>query len=196
MFDEFASAFFKLMVIMDAFGLIPMFLILCEKMPRKQRKKAADRTMIVATVLMIFFIFAGLEVLNYFGISLGSFQIAGGIILLILGLKIVMGMRLTVQEKNIDRFEFTSVPMATPLIIGPGTITTVIILVAESGYSIVLAAGLLNLLLMWVVFRNANKIYDVIGHQGTQVISRLVGIVFTAFAVEFIKDGVMALIAG
>jgi len=91
MFDEFASAFFKLMIIMDAFGVLPIFLLLSEKLPKKQRAKAADRTIFVASLLMLLFIFAGLSVLSYFGISLGSFQIAGGLILFILGVKIILG---------------------------------------------------------------------------------------------------------
>jgi len=195
MFDEFASAFFKLMIIMDAFGVLPIFLLLSEKLPKKQRAKAADRTIFVASLLMLLFIFAGLSVLSYFGISLGSFQIAGGLILFILGVKIILGMRFSPTEKeHLDRYEFSAVPMATPLIVGPGTITTLIILVGNYGHLVVLAASIANLLLMWVVFHYASRIYKVIGHQGTQVISRLIGIVFTALAVEFIKEGILKLL--
>lgn len=180
---------------MDAFGVLPIFLLLSEKLPKKQRAKAADRTIFVASLLMLLFIFAGLSVLSYFGISLGSFQIAGGLILFILGVKIILGMRFSPTEKeHLDRYEFSAVPMATPLIVGPGTITTLIILVGNYGHLVVLAASIANLLLMWVVFHYASRIYKVIGHQGTQVISRLIGIVFTALAVEFIKEGILKLL--
>ena len=196
MLNEFASAFFKLMVIMDAFGVLPLFLLLSEKLPKKQRVRAADRTIVVATILMLVFLFSGLGVLNYFGISLGSFQIAGGLILFILGVEIVLGLRLSSTEKeHIDRYEFSSVPMATPLIVGPGTITTLIILVGDYGHLVVLFASIANLFLMWIVFRHASQIYKFIGHQGTQVISRLIGIVFTALAVEFVKEGILKLMA-
>ena len=100
MLNEFASAFFKLMVIMDAFGVLPLFLLLSEKLPKKKRVRAADRTIVVATILMLVFLFSGLGVLNYFGISLGSFQIAGGLILFILGVEIVLGLRLSSTEKE------------------------------------------------------------------------------------------------
>lgn len=193
MLDQFAVAFLKLMVIMDAIGVLPMFLLLSEKLPRKVRAKAANKTILVAAILLILFIFTGVDVLNYFGISLGSFQIAGGLILFVLGIKIVLGLRWTTEAKHVDLYEFTAVPMATPLIVGPGTITTVIILVGDYGYSVVLAAGLFNILLLWVVFRNGPRIYKLIGHQGTQVISRILGIVFTAMAVEFVKEGVLKL---
>ena len=196
MLNEFASAFFKLMVIMDAFGVLPLFLLLSEKLPKKKRVRAADRTIVVATILMLVFLFSGLSVLNYFGISLGSFQIAGGLILFILGVEIVLGMRLTSSEKeHFDRYEFSSVPMATPLIVGPGTITTLIILVGDYGHLVVLFASIANLFLILIVFRHASQIYKFIGHQGTQVISRLIGIVFTALAVEFVKEGILKLMA-
>lgn len=195
MLDQFAVAFFKLMVIMDAIGVLPLFLLLSEKLPRRERAVAADKTILVAAVLLLVFIFAGINVLNFFGISLGSFQIAGGLILFVLGIKIVLGLRWTGDVKNVDLYEFTAVPMATPLIVGPGTITTVIILVSDYGYSLVLAAALANLLFMWIVFRNGSRIYKIIGHQGTQVISRLLGIVFTALAVEFVKEGVLKFMA-
>lgn len=182
---------------MDAIGVLPMFLLLSEKMPKNQRVKAADRTIFVATCLMLVFIFAGLSVLEYFGITLGSFQVAGGLILFILGVKIILGMRFSSTEKDhIDKYEFSAVPMATPLIVGPGTITTLIILVGSYGYGVVLLASFANLFLMWIVFRNASRIYKILGHQGTQVISRLMGIVFTALAVEFVKDGILKLLAG
>jgi len=106
-----------------------------------------------------------------------------------------LGMRFSPTEKeHLDRYEFSAVPMATPLIVGPGTITTLIILVGNYGHLVVLAASIANLLLMWVVFHYASRIYKVIGHQGTQVISRLIGIVFTALAVEFIKEGILKLL--
>lgn len=194
MFPDFASAFLKLFVIMDAIGVLPMFLLLSERMPRKERAVAADRTVMISAFLMVLFLFLGLGALSFFGITLGGFQVAGGLILLVLGIKIVLGMRFSVQEKQVDRYAFSAVPMATPLIIGPGTITTLVILTGEYGYVPVLLAGIANVAVMWVVLRYATAIYKLIGHQGTEVVSRMMGIVFTALAVEFIKEGLLKMV--
>ncbi len=194
MFEEYFTPFLKLFVIMDAFGLLPVFLMLSDKMPRKERCKAADKTAILAAILAAIFIVGGITILNYFGISLASFQIAGGLILLLLGIKTVLGLKMAVHEKHAERFEFTAVPMATPLIVGPGTITTIIILVNEFNQLTVALMAILNLLIVWVVFRNGMRIYSFIGHQGTLIISRMMGIILTAIAVEFIYAGVMGMI--
>ncbi|MFA6435767.1 MAG: MarC family protein [Candidatus Gracilibacteria bacterium] len=195
-FDSYFTAFFSLFVIMDAFGALPLFLMLSEKIPKAKRAKAANNTLLVAAILLLIFIFGGSAILNYFGISIPSFQVAGGLILLIIGLKIVLGLKLGAQQKHVELYEFTAVPMATPLIVGPGTITTTIILVAQYGYVLVALAALLNLIVMWIVLRNAFFIYRFLGHQGVEIISRIVGIILTALAVEFIHEGLVALLSG
>ncbi len=189
MFDEFTSAFFKLFVMMDLMGALPMFLLLAERLSKKEQAKAVNEVFVVGVVLFTLFVFAGIQVLNYFGISLGGFQVAGGLILFVLGIRIILGLRIEAQEEHVEKYQFAAVPLATPLIIGPGTITMVIILVGQYGYGPVLAAGILNLILLWIVFKNALKVYRFVGHQGVEVISRLMGIIFTALAVEFIKEG-------
>ena len=194
MFEEYFTPFLKLFVIMDAFGLLPLFLMLSEKMPRKLRGKAADKTVLIAGILAAVFIVGGISILNYFGISLASFQVAGGLILLIIGIKTVLGLKLGVQKKRAEMYEFTAVPMATPLIVGPGTITTIIILLNQYTHLVVALMALLNLLIVWVVFRNGPRIYKIIGHQGAEVISRTMGIILTAIAVEFVHAGILGMI--
>ena len=170
-------------------GALPMFLLLAERLSKKEQAKAVNEVFVVGVVLFTLFVFAGIQVLNYFGISLGGFQVAGGLILFVLGIRIILGLRIEAQEEHVEKYQFAAVPLATPLIIGPGTITMVIILVGQYGYGPVLAAGILNLILLWIVFKNALKVYRFVGHQGVEVISRLMGIIFTALAVEFIKEG-------
>lgn len=193
--DEFVSSFFKLFVMMDIMGALPMFLLLSEKLSKNERSKAVNEVLVVAVLLLILFVFAGVQVLDYFGVSLGGFQVAGGLILFTLGIRIVLGLPIEAQKKHVERYEFAAVPIAMPLIIGPGTITMVIILVGEYGYAPVLVAGVLDLILLWVLFRNAFRVYKFVGHQGVEVISRLMGIIFTALSVEFIKEGLGKLLA-
>lgn len=182
----------KLFVIMDAIGLLPVFLLLSEKMPRKERSKAADKTMVVAAALLMVFVFGGKSILNFLGIQLPSFQIAGGIILLIMGLKTVLGLRLETQKRHAELYEFTAVPMATPLIVGPGTITTVLILDQTFGFWPVFWGSVINLILFWIILKNSTALSRVLGHQGSEIVSRLMGIVLTAWAIDFIRMGVTA----
>jgi len=194
--NSYFTAFFSLFVIMDVFGVLPLFLVLSEKLPKTKRTKAASKTLAVAALLLMIFIFGGMNVLNFFNVSLPSFQVAGGLILFIIGIKTVLGLNLGAQKNHVELYEFTTVPMAIPLIVGPGTITTTIILVGEYGHLLVALAALLNLLIFWVVFHHANFIYKILGHQGIEVISRIMGLIFTAIAVEFIKEGLVALVSG
>ena len=166
-------------------------MLLSEKLPKRQRETAANKTIIWATILIVIFTFTGLQILNFFGISISSFQIAGGLILFLLGGKIILGLRFGVQKKQAELYEFTVVPMAMPLIVGPGTITTLIILVSAYGYSTILLSAALNLIILWFVFRYAHLLYKIIGHQGSEVASRLMGIILTAMAIEIIKNGLI-----
>lgn len=195
MWADYFTIALKLFIIMDAIGMLPVFLLLSEKMPRAKRNQAADKTMVVAGALLFLFVFAGEFILKFFDITLSSFQVAGGLILLLFGLKMVLGLRLESQKKRAELYEFTAVPMATPLIVGPGTITTVLILNQEYDLLLVCGAALLNLFILWIVLRNANRLYKVLGHQGSEVVSRLMGLVLTAWAVDFIWHGIQALMA-
>lgn len=191
---DYFTAFLKLFVIMDAIGLLPVFLLLSEKMPKRERAKAADKTMMVATVLLLLFVFGGEVILNFLGIDLPSFQIAGGLILLIMGLKTVLGLRLEAQKRHAAMYEFSAVPMATPLIIGPGTITTVIMLDQSLGFWPVFVGSVLNLMLFWFILKHSDALSRVLGHQGSEVVSRLMGMVLTAWAIDFIRQGVMSFV--
>jgi multiple antibiotic resistance protein len=192
---DFATIALKLFIIMDGIGLLPLFLMLSEKLPKRQRAQAADKTVVIASVLLILFVLAGQAVLDFFGITLPSFQIGGGIILLLFGLKSVLGLSFEAKKKHVELYQFTAVPMATPLLVGPGTITIVIIMNQQYNMALILLAAILNLFILWLVLRHAGLLYKIIGHQGSEVVSRMMGLVVTAWAVDFIQKGIFALIA-
>lgn len=109
---------------------------------------------------------------------------------MIVGIKFVLGMRvLPLGKRGIQ--SFAAVPFATPLLVGPGTITTLIILVDTYGYFIPLMAVLLNVLVLWIILRNARIIFRLLGHQGSEVVTRIMGLFITAIAVEFIRTGLL-----
>ena len=137
------EAFIALFVIMDPIGNLTLFINLTKGMPLKEIKRNIDRSVFVAGVLLFIFLFFGLQVFDLFGIDLDSFQIAGGIVLLIMGILYVFGASLKyVKSHGFD----LSVPVGTPLLTGPGVITITIILVKERGILVTVIAAFLTLL--------------------------------------------------
>lgn len=181
---DFLKAFFSLFVIMDAFGNVPIYAILCQKLSQKKCAENANKAVFVAGALLFLFLFFGNLVLLFFGIDFISFKVAGGIIIGIIGLKFVLGLRF--REQRAMEYRLAIVPLATPLITGPGVITTVIFLVHQYGYLLTILVSLLNLFITLVALRNAPRLFRLIGKQGADVITRLMGIILTAIGVHFI----------
>ena len=189
---DIIEAFIVLFVVMDPIGNLPLFMSLTKGMPIKEIKKNANKSVFVAGVLLFIFLFLRLKIFNFFGINLNSFQIAGGIILLVMGILYAFGTSLKfVKSHGAD----LSVPVGTPLLTGPGVITTTIILVKESGTFVIVIAALLTLLATWLILLNSTRLYRILGQQWTDVISRVMGIVLAAIAVEFMAEGILNIAA-
>jgi len=188
---DFIKAFFAIFVAMDAFGNLPILSTLTQKLSAKERNKNVDGAVLIAAILLFIFLFFGTRILQYFGVSIDSFKIAGGIILLIIGIKIVLGVSL--REERAKKYEIAAVPLATPLITGPAVITVILLLVNQFGYLLTLIASLLNLLITWVVLRQTALLFRLFGRQGSDVIARIMGLILTALAIEFIKQGWISL---
>ena len=189
---DIIEAFIVLFVVMDPIGNLPLFMSLTKGMPIKEIKKNANKSVFVAGVLLFVFLFLGIKIFNFFGINLNSFQIAGGIILLAMGILYAFGTSLKfVKSHGAD----LSVPVGTPLLTGPGVITTTIILVKESGTFVTVIAALLTLLATWLILLNSTRLYRILGQQWTNIISRVMGIVLAAIAVEFMAEGILNIVA-
>ena len=190
--DGILEAFITLFVIMDPVGNLPIIIGLTKGMPIKEIKKNMDRAIFVAGVLLFVFLFLGIRIFNFFGINLTSFQIAGGIVLLIMGIMYVFGASFKFVRAHSNDL---SVPIGTPLLTGPGVITTTIILVKENGPFITAIAAFLTLLATWLILINGPRLYKVLGEHWTNVISRVMGILLAAIAIEFITNGILNIIA-
>lgn len=186
------KAFVILFVIIDPTGGIPVFIMLTKKFTKKELRRAANRSIIVAGSLMILFVLLGISILNFFSISLSSFQIAGGLILMALGVIYVMDIHINNEKK--DYGKDITIPVATPLIAGPGVLTAIIIITSTYNIIVGLIVTLLNLLLFWVLMIYSDKILKIIGQQGVEILSRIMGLILTAMAVEFIITGLKAAI--
>ncbi len=183
---DFFKAFLAIFVAMDALGNLPILYVLTKKLSAKERNANVSKAILIAAILLLVFLFFGENFLNYFGITIGSFKIAGGILLMILGLRIVLGLRIMEEGK---KYELAAVPLATPMITGPAVITIIIILVQEFGYLITLAASILNIFLALIILRQTEILYKILGRQGSDVVARIMGLILVALAVEFIRQG-------
>lgn len=190
--EKLLESFITLFVIMDPIGNLPVFISMVKGMPLAEIRKNINKSMFVAGLLLFVFLFFGLEIFRFFGININSFQIAGGILLLILGITYVLGVSgKFVKTEGND----LSIPLGTPLLTGPGVITTTIILVKEHGPYITSIAALLTLFASWLILMNAPRIYKLLGEHWTRVVSRVMGIILAAIAVELISEGVLNIIA-
>ena len=182
------QAFITLFVIMDPLGNVPLFISLTKGMPIKDIKRSYNSSIVVASLLLFVFLFFGTKLFDVFNINLDSFQIAGGILLLIIGIIYVLDIQL--KHKKLDRIDL-SVPIGTPLLTGPGVITTIIILVKQYGTETSFIAAILTLFITWLILMNSIRLYKILGEHWSTVISRIMGILLAAIAVQFITEGVL-----
>lgn len=187
--DPYVKSFIALFVVMDAIGNAPIFMSLTQSMERKHSISRLNMAVLVAASVIALFIIIGKGVLLYFGITVGDFQIAGGIIFFVLGIEMVFG--LDFLSSRVERYDIAIVPLATPLIAGPGVLTTVIILTNTYGYLPTISAALINLILTRLILGNSLVINKLIGRQGAEILARIMGILLTALAISFIRSGII-----
>jgi multiple antibiotic resistance protein len=185
MIIELLKAFTMMFAVMDPFGVLPTFINLNKGVSNKELKHRAYRAVKYATILLLVFLFFGEKILEFFGISVSSFSIAGGILILIFGLKLVLDFSLDRGRRITE--EFKLVPVAMPLIAGPGVFVSAILLVTAYGYLVAVLAALLSLFFTWLILRSSATIMKILGGQGEEIISRIMGLLLMGMAIEIIR---------
>jgi multiple antibiotic resistance protein len=186
--SELGKAVIALFIIVDPFGNIPIFIGLTENVPDMQRRKIYNTATLVGVILLLVFAFTGQEILNIFGLSIFAFEVAGGILLLIVAIRILIsGTRETVGSSPES---IGTVPIAIPLLVGPGAITTTIFNLQQYETTIAVLAVLIVLGITWVILRFINGIYKFLGKTGSLVIARVMALLIAAIAVQYILTGV------
>ncbi|MEK6953741.1 MAG: MarC family protein [Candidatus Micrarchaeota archaeon] len=183
----FLQAFVLLFAIMDPFASIPVFLSLTAKFKSGDRIKAANQALMVATGVVLLFLFFGNTILHFFGISLSDFKIAGGGVLLILGAQLVFGWEK--KEKATKDYHVAATIIGVPLITGPGVITSVIVLAASDGILLTLVAAGAALFANWIILLNSQKLLKLFGQNIVEISSRVMGLLLIAVAVSFVRAG-------
>jgi multiple antibiotic resistance protein len=202
---ELITAFVTLFVTIDPPGLAPLFLAVTAGMSRAQRGQIALRATVTAFVILLMFALAGAGILQVFGITIHAFRIAGGLLLFHISFEMIFEKRQDRQEKSAERAvtldhvrNIAIFPLAIPLIAGPGAISATILL--SGTYSDVLGRAALilivaiNLAVAWLVFLAAERMDRFLGVTGRIVLTRLLGLILAALAVQFVADGATALV--
>lgn len=201
MIELFLSAFATLFVVIDPPGCAPIYAGLTKGATHAQQRSMAIRAIVIASVILLVFALVGEALLKTLGISLNAFRIAGGIMLFVIALEMVFEKR---QERREDRankimetpeVEDVSVfPMGMPMIAGPGSIATVMLLVSRSegaGETAVVFAALgLVLVITLIALLAAGPLMRLLGAKIESVITRLLGVLLSALAIQFVIDGI------
>ena len=189
--------FITLFVVIDPIGSVPVFLFATKYVPRALHRRFAIRAVSVATAVLIGFLFFGQFVLEAMGLRLGSFQIAGGIVLFIFAMTMIFGdskPQREIEEAERDHLEGAVFPLAIPSIASPGAMLGVVVLTDNHQNSmadqIVTAGALLDVLAITLgLLLAATKVYKYIGATGANIISRVMGMLLAAVAVDAILGG-------
>ncbi|MBM3133014.1 MAG: MarC family protein [Chloroflexi bacterium] len=201
---DFVTVLVPLVIIMDPVGVLPFFLVFTQNNTHRERLKMAAIACVAACIILIFFGITGDAVFDFFDISLPAFQIAGGFIFFMYSLQMLHlipgGIKSTTeeQEEGITKENIALVPLATPLLAGPGAITSVLVWQKRTDDSLstplLVAAIVLACIISYLILRFAERIQRALGVGGIRVIARLMGLLLAVIAVEFIVSGVQEVI--
>lgn len=196
MLETAVTAFTIFFVTIDPLGMVPLFVALTAGMTPAARRATAWKSVGLATAVLLVFGIAGRPLLHYLGVSLAAFRIAGGILLLLFAVEMVLGHGFdnrTVESNGQPR-DVTVFPLAVPLIAGPGALTSVILLhdlhtgdLAAQGLIDAVMVGVLAL--VWLGFVLAKPTMKLIGVNGIHIVSRVLGIVLAAIAINNVVEG-------
>jgi multiple antibiotic resistance protein len=196
-YPEYAQFFIAMLAIVDPITILPVYLHLVRHFTEEEKAKAARKATLTTTVALVVTVFIGQTVLDFFGISIGSFQIAGGLLLLIVALQLLNHDDPLPAQDNKDKSLSASqvvVPLAIPLLAGPGAFSTVIVfsyrndglmhLIILSGCLLVLGA------IVWLALHMANRFMRFLSPTTISIVNKIMGLIMAAISVEFIASGV------
>tara|TARA_B100000683_G_scaffold75157_1_gene74028 strand:- start:212 stop:787 length:576 start_codon:yes stop_codon:yes gene_type:complete len=185
---EFISSTMILFAIIDIVGNIPLIVLLREKYKVIESEKAS----FVSLIIMIVFLFVGEVLLNLLGVDINSFAVAGSIIILFLAAEMILGVKL---YKDSNPKTASIVPIAFPLIAGPGTLTTLISIKSEYNDINIILAIVLNMILVYIVLKSSEKIQKILGSQGINILRKVFGIILLAIGIKLFTTNIKLIFA-
>ena len=205
-YDSIFNAFVTILVTIDPLALAPIFLAITQGMNRDERRQVSLRATIIGFSVMALFAIAGASILSVFGITLPAFRVAGGFLLFYIAFEMVFEQRNERKEKISDIaitkdhiHNIAAFPLAIPLIAGPGAISATVLLSGSfrgfAAQAALVAIIAICLGLTFLVFLLAERIDGMLGQPGRSILTRLLGVILAALAVQFVADGIRALMA-
>ena len=206
---EILAGIVTLFVILDPIGCLPFFIALTAGVSSKDRKKLANRAVAVAITLLLLFALLGDAILLFLGIQIADFEIAGGVLLLIFALRDALSSQPLGMKETSDAIESSKmietlaiIPIATPLLAGPGSLTVVMLFSRESwggiaslGVVISIVAILVDCFIAWSLFRVVDRVTKALGPTVLLIIGKVMDILMAAIAVSFLTSGIIAILA-
>lgn len=182
--------FIPIFLAVDIIGTIPIYLGLTEAFNGRQKKKILTDSIIIATVLAVIFVFLGKFILASLGITINDFKVAGGVLLFILSVYLLMpgkSREFIIQSMDEDIGIF---PLATPLITGPAVLVTTMMLLNSFGLIVTLTSLILNMALAWLILRYSDFLIKLVGSSGIKALSKISYIFLAAIGVMIIRQGI------
>jgi len=199
-YSDYMKIFVGLLAIVNPFGAIPMFISMTADESVAQRRDTTNQVALGLTIILLVALFAGDLLLQFFGITIDSFRVGGGILVLLMAISMLQAktspVKQTTEEatESIQKESVAIVPLAMPLLAGPGAISAVILAAHKADSvvgSLIIAGGIIVLsLVVWVVLRMSPWIAGRMGATGINIMTRIMGLMLTAIAVEFIASGI------
>jgi multiple antibiotic resistance protein len=203
----FILALVSLFTIINPFSTASVFHTISEGNTRAEKKYMAKKATITAIITLSLFTFLGSYILTFFGITLAAFKIAGGILILGVALKMIKGTgnrHLTTEKEEdhaIDKEDVSIIPLAIPMISGPGAMATVMVLKQEAEGNVALLSMIILAIITvcttaYILLRNANAVDNYLGETGIKVTDKILGLIVLVIGVQFIINGLTTIITG
>ncbi len=189
-FKDIILALIPIFVAIDVFGVLPIYLDFVRDTDSDEEKKIRKNSLVTAFSVGIGFLLLGKSLFSAMGISIYDFEMAGGILLLIISINNLLSEKPKLYA-SADKADLGVVPIGVPLIVGPGVLTTLLIITGIYGYLVVTAAFIINLLIVYIVLKKTKLILKYLGKTGSNAAGKLAALLLAAYAVMMIRVGVI-----
>ncbi|MCA1798347.1 MAG: NAAT family transporter [Xanthomonadaceae bacterium] len=203
---EYIKIFVAILVIVNPLGAVPFYISLTTNVAPADRRRIPNTTSLSIAVVLIASALVGEALLRFFGISIASFRVGGGILLMLMAISMMQARQSRSRQTPEEAMEaeekdsIAVVPLAIPLLAGPGAISTMIIYASLSNhpmhYGMLMVSGILVAAAVWTALLSAERVARLLGRTGINIAMRLMGILLAAIAIEFIASGALDLLPG
>lgn len=187
------NTFIPLFVAIDVFVVLPIFISMTEDMPKPKRRLIIRDSILTALIVSLVFVAMGEAIFRILGITADDFKIAGGLVLLVFA---VLDLIKQSEERRRPTGKLGVVPIGVPLIVGPAVLTTLLVLVDHYGVLSTVISLMLNMIVVWLSFINAQRIVNLFGRGGITAISKVMALLLASIAIMMIRLGIENILAG